>query len=91
MGAHMADAAKKKELPASPYPFTPPTEEELHLRQLEALEICADWKEELQRRQQRLLLRSEMIGGVTEEETEELRTDFDRLNRCMRVLAWRAE
>jgi hypothetical protein len=85
----MGDAAKKQPLPADPYPFTPPTEEELQRRHLDALEIIADWKEELERRQQRLLLRSETIGGVSEEETEELRTDFARLNQCMRVLAWR--
>jgi hypothetical protein len=69
--------------------FTPPSAAELQERHLECLTICADWKAELERRQKRLLLRSEMIGGVSEEEVEELRADFDRLAQCMRGLAWR--
>ena len=69
--------------------FTPPSDAELQARHLECLEICADWKEELERRRQRLLLRAEFIGGVDEEEVEEARQDAERLRRCMEVLAWR--
>ena len=39
------------------------------------MEICADWKESIARRRQRLLLRAELIGGVDEEEVEEVRQD----------------
>jgi predicted CopG family antitoxin len=84
-------AARKKQAPVAEELFPTPSEEELQRRHLEALEIVADWKEELQRRQKRLLLRSEMIGGVTDEEVEELRQDFKRLEQCMRVLSWRVE
>jgi hypothetical protein len=87
------NAVRKKtaavEWRTAPPKFTPPSDAELQARHLECLEICGDWKEELERRQRRLLLRSEMIGGVSEEEVEELRADFDRLAQCMRVLAWR--
>jgi hypothetical protein len=69
--------------------FTPPTSEQLQERYQEALEICADWKESIERRRQRLLLRTELIGGVDEEEVEDVRQDAERLRRCMEVLAWR--
>ena len=47
--------------------FPTPTEREFQERHLEALEICADWKESIERRRKRLLLRAELIGGVDEE------------------------
>ena len=31
----------------------------------------------------------ELIGGVDEEEVEEVREDAERLRHCMEVLAWR--
>jgi hypothetical protein len=71
--------------------FRMPTERELQQRHLEALEICADWKKSVERRRQRLLLRAELIGGVEEDEVEELRQDAERLRRCMEVLAWRPQ
>ena len=71
--------------------FSTPSPGELQERYLEALEICADWKESIVRRRQRLLLRMELIGGVEEEEVEEVRQDGERLRRCMEVLAWRPQ
>ena len=71
--------------------FSTPSPGELQERYLEALEICADWKELIVRRRQRLLLRMELIGGVEEEEVEEVRQDGERLRRCMEVLAWRPQ
>jgi hypothetical protein len=67
------------------------TEAELQARQLEGLEILADWKVEIERKKKRLLLRVELIGGVDEEEEGELRRDADRLARCMQVFGWRVE
>jgi hypothetical protein len=55
---------------------------------MRALEICADWKDSLMRRQQRLDLRMEFLGDVPEEEVEDLRRDNERLLRCMKILAW---
>jgi hypothetical protein len=69
--------------------FSIPSAIQLQDRYLEALEICADWKESIERRRSRLLLRAELIGGVDEEEVEEVRQDAERLRRCMEVLAWR--
>ena len=69
--------------------FITPSPAELQERYLEALEICAEWKESIARRRQRLLLRFELIGGVDEEEVEEVREDAERLRHCMEVLAWR--
>jgi hypothetical protein len=69
--------------------FSSPSAEELQERYLQALDICADWKEANDRRRLRLLLRMELIGGVDEDEVEELRQDAERLRRVMEVLAWR--
>jgi hypothetical protein len=69
--------------------FTAPSDAELQERHLEGLEICADWKESIERRRKRLLLRAELIGGVDEDEVDEVRQDAERLRRCMEVLAWR--
>jgi hypothetical protein len=55
------------------------------------LEICADWKESIERRRKRLLLRAELIGGVDEDEVDEVRQDAERLRRCMEVLRRPAE
>jgi hypothetical protein len=86
----MAEIAVKKPVIASAAAeFSAPSPAELQERHLEALEICADWKESLQRRQQRLLLRSELIGGVTDDEVEQLKEDAEMLRHCMAVLAWR--
>ena len=86
-----ANARKKEALvfESAEQLFRMPTERELQQRHLEALEICADWKESIERRRQRLLLRAELIGGVEEDEVEELRQDAERLRRCIEVLAWR--
>jgi hypothetical protein len=69
--------------------FSTPSAAELQERHHEALEIVADWQESFGRRHKRLLLRMELIGGVDEDEIEELRQDAERLRRCMEVLAWR--
>jgi hypothetical protein len=66
--------------------FSNPSATQLQDRYLEALEICADWKESIERRRSRLLLRAELIGGVDEEEVEEVRQET--LNAC--GVAWKS-
>jgi hypothetical protein len=86
----MAEIAVKKPVIASAAAeFSAPSAAELQERYLEALEICADWKEAIERRRMRLELRMELIGGVEPDEVEQLREDAERLKRCMAVLAWR--
>jgi hypothetical protein len=59
-------------------------------RLIETLTIVADWKDELRKKQARMLLRMELIG-VEEDEIDQLRAEFRELERCIRVLAGRPE
>lgn len=63
---------------------------ELQERLIETLTIIADWKDELRKKQARMLLRMELIG-VEEDEIDQRRAEFRELERCIRVLAWRPE
>ena len=70
--------------------FSKPSPAELQERLIETLTIIADWKDELRKKQARMLLRMELIG-VEEDEIDQRRAEFRELERCIRVLAWRPE
>jgi hypothetical protein len=53
-------------------------------RNLQALGILADWKDNLHKQKRRLHLRDELIG-VSDVELAELEAEFDALARCMRA------
>src|SRR5262245_29652460 len=79
----LTKAIAKLEKTDAPIAYEQPTQEELQERQLQSLEIVADWKEDNERRRKRLELRMELTGDVEQEEVDELKRDNDRLLRCM--------
>jgi hypothetical protein len=64
-----------------------PSETELLLRRLEAVEIMSHWKVELQAKQRRLDLCAELVG-VEPEEIEQLQQEVARFSRCSKAILW---
>ena len=72
------------------HPFKP-TEAELQQRQHEALIIMADWRDDILRKQRRLDLRAELIGGVEQEEVDLLKEEVEQFKCCSSALTWRPQ
>jgi hypothetical protein len=67
-----------------------PSETELLLRRLVAVETMSHWKVELQAKQRRLDLCAEMIG-VEPGEIEQLEQEVARFTRCSKAILWNPE
>jgi hypothetical protein len=69
------------------HPFKP-TEAELQERHHEALVIMADWRDDILRKQHRLDLRAELIGGVEQDEVDLLKEEVEQFKRCSSAMIW---
>jgi hypothetical protein len=85
----MSAAAKPQQRQDCPG-FEVPSEKELLLRRLEAVETMSHWKVELQAKRRRLDLCAELIG-VDAEEIEQLKQEVARFARCTRAIMWKPE
>jgi hypothetical protein len=71
-------------------PFKP-TAAELQEWHHEALIIMADWKDDILRKQRRLTLVAELVGGITQAEIDCLKEEADLFQRCSNALTWRPD